>query len=60
MEYYQKEMRQQYSMNRISSSCSGDLTQEEKDNLFKGIYSNMRLFENMLYETRQKIKSNSR
>lgn len=40
-------------------SCSGDLTKEERDNLFKEIYSNMRLFENMLHEVRQAIKSSA-
>jgi hypothetical protein len=37
----------------FSQNYERDLTQEEKDNLFKEAYSNIALFERLVYEAKQ-------
>ncbi len=41
-------------------SYANEFSLKDKENLFKEIYSNLRLFENMLREIRQNAKSNSK
>ncbi len=43
-----------------SMNCSEAPSREETENLIREIYSNMKLFGDMLHETRQRIKSNAK
>lgn len=53
-------LKKEYLKSESPQPYEREFTQEEKENLFKDVYSNMKLFENMLHEVRQTIKSNSK
>ena len=50
--HYQNQLRKEYSPNQTSINYLRDLTQQEKDNLFKEIYSNIDLFNRLVHEAK--------
>jgi len=53
METHYKDLKKEYLTSQNSMNYSRDLTPQEKDNLFKEAYSNIALFERLVYEAKQ-------
>lgn len=54
MNEYQS-LKKEYLRNPISQNYERDLTQAEKENLFKEAYSVIALFDKMVYEAKHKV-----
>jgi len=53
MEKHYKDLKKEYLTSQNSANYSRDLTQQEKDNLFKEIYSNIERFNRLVYVARK-------
>ena len=52
--YYEKDAKEKYQPEASTPSAyKSEMSLQEKENLFKEIYSNIRLFDRLVYETKK-------